>query len=94
MNKQELAVILSNRESITQQEAIKQIDQVLDVIVEQLANHEPVKLRGFGTFSTALRDEKTVLNPKTKKEIFVPKRHVLVFTASKRLKQEIQEKEN
>lgn len=90
MNKQELATVIAQYDGVTQKEAIRRIDQIFTVITHQLTMNDAVKLRGFGTFATALRSEKTITNPKTKKTITVPERNVPTFTPSKVLRDKVQ----
>lgn len=82
MNKNELAATIARVDGITQKEALRRIDLTFDIIKAQLQQHNTVKLRGFGTFATAIRAEKKIINPGTKKKEIIPERHVPTFAPS------------
>lgn len=91
MNKTELVRAISMRYGYTHKKAAEQLDQILDVIIHVLPKYGSIKIRGFGTFNIVERQEKTMINPKTKVRTYVPKRNFLTFTPSKQLKKDIQE---
>ena len=89
MNKRELAIVISNRSGISQQEAMDRLDEIFNIIAEQLIKHEEVKLRGFGTFKASRREEKLMINPRTKQEMKIPERYLPVFIPGKSLKDSV-----
>jgi DNA-binding protein HU-beta len=91
VNKAELVNAISMRYGYTRKEATKQLDQILDVIIHVLPKYGSIKIRGFGTFNIVERQEKTMINPKTKEHTRIPRRNILTFTPSKQLKNDIQE---
>lgn len=82
MNKNELAMEIARHDNITKKEALRRIDLTFSIIKQQLENRDTIKLRGFGTFSTAIRAEKKIVNPGTSKMITIPERIVPTFTPS------------
>lgn len=50
MNKHEIISALSIKSEITKKDAEKHITNLLDIIMDSVANDSPVKLIGFGTF--------------------------------------------
>ena len=62
------------------------VDIILETMIEALANGQRVEIRGFGSFSTRLRQPKTTINPKTGTVMSIPLRNTLHFTMSKSLK--------
>ena len=55
------------------------IDEVLGAMVAALERGERIELRGFGVFSTALREQSLVRNPRTGERLRLPQRRVLRF---------------
>lgn len=85
MNKAEIINAMSVRYGHTKKESTRQLDEVLDVILHSIPKGG-VKLRGFGTFDVVERKAKTFNNPNTKESTFIPKRRVVTFIPSDRLR--------
>ncbi|WP_278235625.1 HU family DNA-binding protein [Isoptericola sp. AK164] len=81
MNKSELAAAVAERTESTPTEARRQVDAVLDSIVESVSAGERVSLLGFGTFTGAERPARTARNPRTGDTIDVPAAVVPRFRA-------------
>lgn len=94
MNKREFATAISNRNGISQREAMERLDQVVDIIMDQLAKHEEVKIRGFGTFKAEKRESRVMFNPSTRKDMIIPERYSPVFIPGKTLKESVRGGEN
>lgn len=90
VNKQELIEAIIMRYGYTKREATKQLDQILDIIAYELPRKGTIKIRGFGTFSIIERKEKIMTNPNTGDKVKVPKRNVVAFIPSAKLKDDIQ----
>lgn len=58
-------------------------DAFWESIEEQLKNGQDVCLTGVGTFKVKKRSARKGINPKTKKHINIPAKHVIVFKPSK-----------
>ncbi|MCU0286378.1 MAG: HU family DNA-binding protein [Acidobacteria bacterium] len=87
MNKNELALQMTKSAGGTKNEALKVIDVLVKVIAEELKKKEgKLTLVGFGTFKTIVKKEKKGRNPRTGKEIIIPKKRVVKFLAGKKLK--------
>lgn len=86
MNKSELVQAVAERADISQAEAARAIDAVLESVTGALKDGDPVTLIGFGTFSVRERNERTGRNPRTGEEIKIPKAKVPVFKPGKSLK--------
>lgn len=85
VNKEELIKAMTIRYGYTKKEATKRLDEVLDVLLHSIPKNG-VKLRGFGTFDVVERQAKTFNNPNTKELTYVPKRKVVTFIPSDRMK--------
>jgi nucleoid DNA-binding protein len=80
MNKQELVNHVSAKvEGLTKSKTSEVIDAVVESILEALASNERVTLVGFGTFQTAVRQERKGRNPKTGAEILIPSKNAVKF---------------
>ncbi len=55
------------------------VHEVLEAVVAALERGERVELRGFGIFSTALREKTIARNPRTGEKVALPQRRVLRF---------------
>lgn len=67
-------------------ESFKLIEQILDGIIEALANGETVKLSRFATFIPHAKRERLGRNPKTGERHAITSRTVVSFKASNTLK--------
>lgn len=90
MNKAELVDAIANDAGISKSQASSALDAALDHVQNALKGGDKVTLVGFGTFSTSHRDARTGRNPQTGKEIQIPAKTVVKFTAGKALKEAVQ----
>lgn len=90
MNKAELIAAVAEKSELTQKDAGKVVNAMIDVISETLAKGERVQLVGFGTFEVRERAERKGRNPQTKEEIVIPASKAPVFKAGKVLKDSVQ----
>lgn len=86
MTKKELSRRFSAKRRRTFGESKKDIDAVLEIITEALANGEKVTLNGFGTFEVRDRKEKLCPNPATNEMMTIPAYRTPKFTAGRLLK--------
>lgn len=87
MNKNELALQMVKGTGSTKNDALKVIDTLVKVVAEELKKKEgKLTLVGFGTFKTIVKKEKKGRNPRTGKEIVIPKKRVVKFVVGKKLK--------
>ena len=89
MNKSELVKALAEKAEITQKDAAKVLDAVVETIQEALANGEKVQIIGFGSFEVRDRKERKVKSPATGQEIVVPATRVPAFKPGKSLKEAV-----
>ena len=62
------------------------IDDLLATIIENLKNEKKLKLSKFGTFSIRSKKSRIGRNPKTKEQLTISNRDVVLFKASKEFK--------
>ena len=67
----------------------KDIDSVVNLIVDSLASGNRVEVRNFGTFSLRLRKKRLSRNPKTGTSVLVDEKKHPYFRASKNLKESL-----
>jgi DNA-binding protein HU-beta len=89
VNKSELVKALAEKAEITQKDAAKVLDAVVETIQEALANGEKVQIIGFGSFEVRDRKERKVKSPATGQEIKVPATRVPAFKPGKSLKEAV-----
>ncbi|WP_303010792.1 HU family DNA-binding protein [uncultured Bacteroides sp.] len=85
MNKRELVASVAQKKGISQKEAEKVLDGVLESITEALCKKEPVVLIGFGSFSVKKRAARGGYNPRTKEKIVIPSKQVVRFRPGAKL---------
>ena len=71
MTKKDIAQVVAQRADVSATAAEEILGAALDVIGEQLAKGEDVRLAGFGTFETRERAARTGRNPQTGAEIAI-----------------------
>jgi len=86
MTKKDIAQVVAQRADVSATAAEEIIGAALDVIGEQLAKGEDVRLAGFGTFETRERAARTGRNPQTGAEIKIPAGKRVKVTAGSKLK--------
>ncbi len=86
MNKNELVSLVSEKASLSKQDATSAVDAVFDALQTTLAKGDDVRLVGFGTFSVSHRAASKGRNPSTGAEVDIPARNVPRFTPGKGLK--------
>ena len=92
MNKTQLAAALSEKLGLSKKVSVQAIDALEDLITESLAQNDPVRLIGFGTFSVTERKARVGRNPQTGKDIKIPARKSPKFTPGAELKAAVNKK--
>tara|TARA_Y100000590_G_C15066079_1_gene768247 strand:+ start:280 stop:573 length:294 start_codon:yes stop_codon:yes gene_type:complete len=65
------------------------LEDMFDILIENLKEKGKVKISNFGTFILRHKKSRIGRNPKTKREIVISKRNVILFKPSKSLKNKI-----
>ncbi len=89
MNKSELVKSLAEKAEITQKDAAKALDAMVETIQQALAEGDKVQIIGFGSFEVRDRKERKVISPATGEEITVPATKVPAFKPGKSLKEAV-----
>ena len=83
MNKKELVALAAKEAGVSQKEAAKVFESVMENISNSVSSGESVVLLGFGTFSLKELPPRNGYNPISKKPIKIAARKVVKFKASK-----------
>ncbi len=89
MNKSELVDVMAEEAQISKAAAARALDAALSAIQKSVAEDEPVRLIGFGTFERSLRQAKTGRNPKTGKSLQIAASQVPKFKAGAGFKAQV-----
>jgi DNA-binding protein HU-beta len=89
MNKTELVKAVSEQAELTQKDAAKAVDALIDTISNTLAEGEKIQLIGFGTFEVRERSARKGRNPQTGEEIDIAASKVPAFKPGKELKEAV-----
>lgn len=89
MTKRELVSELAKKTGASQRETAKMVDAFADVLSDELAKGEMVKLNGFGSFQVRHRAARKGRNPVTGEEMPVPPTTVVMFKASGKLAESV-----
>jgi DNA-binding protein HU-beta len=89
MNKTELVKAVAEQAELTQKDAAKAVDALIETISETLAQGEKIQLIGFGTFEVRDRSARKGRNPQTGEEIEIAASKVPAFKPGKELKEAV-----
>lgn len=86
MNKSDLIEAIAKEAGISKPSAEKALNTLMDSVGTTLKKGGKVAVVGFGTFSVSQRKARKGRNPQTGKEIKIPAKKVIKFSASSKLK--------
>ena len=89
MTKKDIAQVVAQRADVSAATAEEVLGAALDVIGEQLAKGEDVRLAGFGTFEPRERAARTGRNPQTGAELAIAASTSVGFKAAAQLKRAV-----
>jgi integration host factor subunit alpha len=85
----DLAEAVYEELGLSRQECSDLVESMLTLLSDELARGETVKLSSFGSFAVRDKGERVGRNPKTKEEVMIDPRRVLVFKPSQVLKDRV-----
>jgi DNA-binding protein HU-beta len=91
MTKADLVNEISKKTGIEKVSVQKTIESFMDSVKESLINNENVYLRGFGSFVTKKRAEKTARNISKNTTIIIPEHYIPSFKPSKSFVSKVKE---
>jgi len=92
MTKSELISKTAEKAGITKAAAERVVNAAIEAVVGALSKGERVAIPGLGVFNVKQRKARKGRNPRTGKEITIPARKVVAFTAAKALKEGLNKK--
>ncbi len=84
MNKQTLAVLLSDHMGWTQKKSLEFVESCFQWINQELIQGFAVVISGFGAFKVSQRKQRRLLHPISKKEILLKERLAPQFTPAEK----------
>jgi DNA-binding protein HU-beta len=94
MTKSELIAKVAKESGLKKIQVEQCIDAAIKAITEALAKGERTAIPGLGVFNVRERKARKGRNPRTGKEIIIPARKVVVFTATKSLRESLAGRES
>ena len=90
MTKSELILKITSKNSyLYHKDVYKIIDTLFNSVTKALKDGDRVELRGFGTFTTKLRNARIGRNPKTGDPVAIPQKKMPFFKMGKLMKETI-----
>ncbi len=89
MNKAQLIDEIVDKTGLKKKDIEAAMVAFVDVVTETLTNGEKVQIAGLGSFEVKTKAERPGRNPKTQEPIVIPESKSLSFSASKTLKDAI-----
>ena len=90
MTKSELILKITSKNSyLYHKDVYKIIDTLFNCVTKALKDGDSVELRGFGTFTTKLRNARIGRNPKTGDPVAIPQKKMPFFKMGKSMKERI-----
>ena len=90
MTKDDLAMFVAEKASVSQKAAGEVINAVLEGISSALERGDSISLIGFGSFKIVDRAAREGRNPRTGENLHISASKAVKFTAGKALKQRVQ----
>ncbi|MBU2742893.1 integration host factor subunit alpha [Acidithiobacillus thiooxidans] len=87
VTKAEIAYSLMDEMGLTRLTSLELVNSLFDTIREMLASGEDVKLSGFGNFTLRDKVAREGRNPKTGEPFEIAARRVVLFKASRKVKE-------
>ncbi|MCK9275701.1 MAG: integration host factor subunit alpha [Syntrophales bacterium] len=91
MTKADIVQNLYNKLGFSKKDSARIVESVFDIIKENLAQGEKIKISGFGNFVVNEKRARKGRNPQTGQTITISERKVLTFKASQVLRNALNE---
>ena len=85
ITREDLADSLHNEFGLTKKDCLVFVNDILEIIIEGLKKDGYVKIHNFGSFKIKKKNSRIGRNPKTKENVIIKERNVVLFKASKGL---------
>jgi integration host factor subunit alpha len=91
MTKADIVQNVRDTLGFSKKDSRKIVESVFDIMKENMARGENIKVSGFGNFVVKEKSERKGRNPRTGEEIKIPARKVLTFKPSRFLRRSFNE---
>lgn len=92
MTKRDLVVRIAQKTGYKQQDVMMVLQEVLELIVEQVASGQGLEFRNFGVFDLVVRKSRVGRNPNAPKNtVTIPERVVVKFKPGKIMRERVQQ---
>ena len=85
ISREDIAESINNQFGLSKKDCLDLVNDIIEVIVSGLEKNNIVKIHNFGTFKLKRKKSRMGRNPKTKEEFLINDRYVVLFKASKKL---------
>jgi len=82
-------LIASRLQNISRKDVETAVEMVFESITQALSRDERVEIRGFGSFTTRVRQAREGRNPKTGEKVFVEQKRTPFFTVGKEMRERV-----
>jgi integration host factor subunit alpha len=89
ITKEKLTILLQDRLGISRQESRQLVERFFKIMKDTLTQREDLLVSGFGKFSVRQKKARRGRNPQTKESLTIGARKVVVFKASRVLRQRL-----
>jgi integration host factor subunit alpha len=89
ITKEKLTILLQDHLGISRQEARQLVERFFKIMKDTLTQGEDLLVSGFGKFSVRQKKARRGRNPQTKENLTISARKVVVFKASRVLRQHL-----
>ena len=89
ITKEKLTILLQDRLGISRQESRQIVERLFKIMKDTLSQVEDLLISGFGKFSVRHKKARRGRNPQTKESLTIGARKVVVFKASRVLRQRL-----
>ena len=85
ITKDDIAESINRDFGLSKKDCLNIVKDIIDQIILGLQKNHIVKIHNFGTFKLKRKKSRIGRNPKTKVEVIINERNVILFKASKKL---------
>ena len=85
ISRDDIANTINSEFGFSRKECLDFVNDIIEIIINGLQTEGKVKIHNFGTFKLKKKNSRMGRNPKTKQEVIIRDRYVILFKASKKL---------
>ena len=85
ISRDDIADTINKEFGFSRKDCLEIVNDIIDIIIDGLIKNQSVKIHNFGTFKLKRKSSRIGRNPKTKEEVIISDRNVIIFKASKNI---------